>query len=129
MHYELIDNGKRGRLLSVHAYDTPIIGHNAFIPNVSLFESGRLVMFGGLEWDFGTGAIDTPAVVEASLVHDAFCWLTGAGLIPWECRAIADRHYREMLASRGTGFARRWAHWLAVRGNSKFIAYWQRGKP
>ncbi len=126
MHYRLIENGKRGELLSQHVFETPVVGYEAEMPGVSLLKSGTLIMDALLRWDFGTGAIDTPAVVEASLKHDAFCWLTDAGLIPWECREAADADYRDTLKSLGVGFVRRWAHWLVVRGNSKFNAYWKR---
>jgi hypothetical protein len=135
IHYDLIRrNGKTlGLLLSDIEHYTPVTGYEAEIEDTAskcrLAENGCLRTFAGFTWDFGSGpAIDTPAVVRASLSHDAFCLLTDRGLIPWECRAIADTYYREQLKRYGTGFFRRWWHYAGVRSYSKTVAYWSRTK-
>jgi hypothetical protein len=135
IHYDLVrrNNKTLGLLLSDIEFWTPILGHDAEIEATAskcrLAQNGCLHVFAGFTWDFGSGpAIDTPAVVRASLAHDALCLLTDRGLIPWECRAEADKYYRDTLKRYGTGFARRWYHWAGVRAYSKTIAYWSRDK-
>jgi len=133
IHYDLIrKNGQTlGLLLSDTDYNTPITGYEGEIElpasKCRLAQNGCLHVFAGFAWDFGSGpAIDTPAVVRASLAHDALCLLTDRGLIPWSCRARADAYYREMLREYGTGFARRWWQWAGVRAYSSTLGNWRR---
>jgi hypothetical protein len=128
IHYDLIDGGKRGRLLSGLEFEGPITGQsvNDWSLNLYLAPDGCLTLYAGFVWDFGSYALDTPAMVIASAAHDAYCVLTDRGLIPWECRAKADKYFRELLKENGVGFARRWWCWTGVRTYSKFWAYWKR---
>ena len=131
-HYELIAKGKRGRLLDTYAYHTPVKGYEAEIMErtirTRLSADGTLTVFYCTEWDFGSGpAVDTPAMVTASLAHDIFCHLTDRGLIPWECRAPADGYFRQVLKDCGNG-AWRHARWLGVRFYSTCLAKWRRKK-
>lgn len=135
IHYDLIrKNGKTlGLLLSDAQYAPPIYGKEAEIETPAsacrLDQIGRLHIFAGFEWDFGSGpAIDTPAVIRASLAHDALCLLTDNGLIPWECRAKADAYYRHLLMVYGASKMRAWYQWAGVRAYSKSVAYWKRTK-
>lgn len=159
IHYDLIrQQGKMcGLLLSDVESHTPIYGYEAEIElpasRCRLVKTGTLRTFAGFVWDFGSGpAIDTPAVIRASLDHDALCLLTDKGLIPWKCRAMADKYYRDSLAqyspqiptlrqvvdSKGVALAqagpatfalaRRWWQWAGVRVYSKTVAYWRRTK-
>jgi hypothetical protein len=129
INYELIDGGKRGRLLSALYFTTPIKGHTAYFYDLAHLEhNGELTIFAGFEWDFASGAIDTPAMVIASAAHDVFCLMTDLGLLPWECRAQSDKYFRDLLKAEGVGFARRWYCWAAVRAYSKTVAYWRRKK-
>jgi hypothetical protein len=130
IHYELTHRGKRGLLLQDVQYPTPIIGHAAQIDEngmrCQIERGGTLTVYSGFSWDFGSGpAIDTPSVVYASLAHDAFCHLTNRRLIPWTCRAIADRYYRELLKMNGTSLPRRWWQWAAVSIYSQGVARWR----
>jgi len=123
---------RRGRLNSPHYFDTPITGYSGdvFYTNkaCSLAPDGRLTCYAGMEWDFATGAIDTPAMVIASMAHDAFCYMTNLGALPWEVRKKADDYFRDLLRGQGASWPRsRWC-WAAVRFNSKFISYWKRPK-
>lgn len=84
-----------------------------------LREDGTLILYPGFTWDFGSGpAIDTPDVVIASLCHDALGWLIENKKLPNKYRKVSDRLYRELLKENGTGFFRRWYHYLAVRAYS-----------
>lgn len=126
--YELIDHGKRGRLLSPLHFPSPIEGYEVCAPTFCLDEGGNLTLHVGFEWDFGSYAIDTPGMVRASAMHDAFCILTDRGELPWECRAQADKYFRQLLKEYGTGPVRSVWCWLGVRSYSKFVAYFKRSK-
>lgn len=134
----LIWNGRGGELTADVEYWTGITGHRLDFARVvatkygpawvdcSLFDDGRLAVRTGTQWDFGSGpAVDTPAVVIASLAHDMICHLTNYRLIPWQCRAMGDRMYRVMLEQNGAGLVRRGVHWIGVRGYSELIARWR----
>lgn len=130
IHYELIDGGKRGRLLSPLEFETGITGHCVNDPSFAFYlaPDGNLTLYTGYEWDFGSYALDTPAMVLASAAHDAFCLMTDQGLLPWSVRAQSDKYFRDLLSENGVGFARRWWCWAGVRGYSKFVAYWKAQK-
>ena len=133
--YKLLSK-RKGLVTGVIEFHSPIIGYHARISRIidgkqvqcELYPTGLLVVFPDTVWDFGTGAIDTPDVVRASLAHDMFCHLTDSGLIPWQCRRLADQYYRDLLLQYGSGRLRANMHFLAVRANSKFNAYWRRTK-
>lgn len=130
IHYSLIEGGKRGLLHSALQFETPIKGYsvNRLDLGFYLAPDGLLTDYEGFKWDFGSRAIDTPGMVIASAFHDPFCTMTDLGLIPWECRAIADKHFRELLKENGVSFPRRWWCWTGVRSYSKFVAYWRAEK-
>lgn len=133
--YDLIRGGKAGRLTAPAEFLTGITGHDASIDYrrisghlvaCSLSPDGRLAVRADTEWDFGSGpAIDTPAVVIASLPHDMLCHMTNLRLLPWSCRADADRMYRVMLAQNGVRFLRRWWQYVGVRAYSEALARWK----
>lgn len=128
-YYELIANGKRGRLLDAYSYHTPIKGYEAEImertTRCRLAADGTLVVFFCTEWDFGSGpAVDTPAMVAASLAHDMFCELTNRRLIPWECRKMSDGYFLHILAACGNG-PWRYARWAGVSLYSQLVARWR----
>jgi len=128
IHYELIENGKKGRLLSNTTYNTQIV--HKFISYdrgdfcCDLYRDGRLLVYRGSIWDFGTGSIDTPAMVYASLEHDALCKLTNARLLPWKYRFIADKGLWNTLGSKGATLSRLWRV-PAVMIYSQLFARWK----
>lgn len=127
--YELIKNGKWGRLLEDYAYYTPIKGYFADMRlenfHCSLREDGFLVIYSDSEWDFGSGpAVDTPAMVIASLAHDAGCHMTNHRVLPWECRARFDAYFRELLKTNGNGLWR-YVRWAGVVTYSQLVARWK----
>lgn len=129
VNYALIWNGRGGRLRSPAIFQTGIPFAAEFRTDTvscALAADGTLNIDVGTEWDFGSGpAVDTPAVVIASLAHDMICHLTNYRLIPWQCRAMGDRMYRVMLEQNGAGLVRRGVHWIGVRGYSELIARWR----
>ena len=143
-HYELARNNTWGVILSDHAMCTPITGHTAVFNNrefhCSLTDDGELIIYEGSVWDFASGpALNTPAMVAASLMHDAFCHMTNNGKLPWSCRAQADGYFAQMIRDHGprggllgwrtglTYLSSGW-RWLAVSANSQLIARWSRTK-
>jgi hypothetical protein len=127
---------QRGMTTGTISFHSPITGYSATLNRevgnkwvrCELFANGLLLVYPETTWDFGTGAIDTPDVVRASLAHDMFCHFTDLGLIPWKCRKVADRYYRELLIQYGCLRIRAWKQWSAVRLYSKTVAYWRREK-
>lgn len=131
-HYETFKrNGKIwGRLLSDHKYKTPITGFDVVIESrqgARLKPSGILHIYAMSEWDFGSGAIDTPAMVYASLAHDVFCEMTDKGILPWECRFEADKYFWTCLSEGGAIVSRFWRV-PAVMLYSQLFARWRREK-
>lgn len=112
IHYKTIEGGRKGRLLSDITYQTKIIGHRVTFDDngmrCDLFVDGRLRVYTPSKWDFGTFAIDTPAMVYASLEHDALCNMTNARLLPWKYRFIADKGLWSTLTNEGAKLSRFW---------------------
>ena len=111
-----------GELREGFAYLTDVHGCNVHTEFITLHPDGLLEIDAGYVWDFGTGAVDTPDMVAASLVHDAGCDLTNEGVIPWAFRREFDREFRRVLAEYGTPLPRRWWCWAVVRINSILLA-------
>jgi hypothetical protein len=123
--YELLDNG-HGRLTASMVFHTPITGYTALDGHAFLTPDGVLSADIGYEWDFASGpAIDTPAMVRASIAHDIFCSMTNKRLIPWECRAKSDRYFADLLKHYKVGKVRRLYSWMAVSAYSQLIAKWK----
>lgn len=126
--FELLPDGW-GTLGEGLLFETGILGYTAKLPEPhqsELSEVGTLMLHPGFTWDFGSYAIDTPAMVIASSAHDALCLMTDKGLLPWSVRARSDKLFREVLQAHGVGLFRRWWCWAGVRAYSKTIAYWKR---
>lgn len=121
----------RWRTINDEQYETPIKGYSLIWGNgefrCRLYEDGRLLIYAGSVWDLGTGAIDTPAMIYASLPHDAFCLMTNSGVLPWECRMMADKYFKQCLKDAGAGWTALWRFPLVVL-NSQTIARMKRGK-
>ena len=127
--YKLVDHNRRGMLLETVCFGTEIRGHAGEIEHCCLMSDGRLYVRSGFVWDFGSGAIDTPAMVRASLAHDALCILTNARAVPWKVRKQGDRLFRVLLKKHSPpgilSFASRWWRWAAVSIYSQGIARWK----
>ena len=112
---------RKGRLKRDYNYfATPIMGYRESISSpltdrCSIYENGHLRVHTGFEWDFATGAIDTPDMVKASLAHDALCGLINHGKLPASEQKAADKFFRKVLKECGTSWFRRWYAYLAVR--------------
>jgi hypothetical protein len=127
IHYKN-KGGKGGILLSEIAYQTKVYGHSVSFDRDSihcdLFVDGTLLVYPNTEWDYGTFAIDTPAMVYASLEHDVLCKLTNYRLIPWKYRFIADKGLWSTLGSQGAKVSRLWRT-PAVMIYSQFVGRWK----
>src|SRR6056297_2087260 len=111
IHYKL-RKGKNdlAEVLGKKTFSTPVRGHyvedNHPSTKSKLEKNGDLTVYPGFVWDFGSGAVDTPDMIEPSLVHDAFCHMTDNRYIPWSCRKVADKLFYTMLRERGCGWFR-----------------------
>jgi len=137
INYELIRKNRWGRLLEPVELYTDIKGHTAELRTIDaqadLHDDGRLYIYAGTEWDFGSGpAVNTPEMVRASLVHDIFCHMTNYRLVPWEVRWQGDRLFRQHIKKYAP--KRRWFNpmrywhvprWVAVASYSQGIARWK----
>lgn len=111
--------GKKGVLVEDYVFDdTPFVGHSINVGNIVLTHHGVLYIKHGYVWDFGTGAVDTPSMVYASLGHDAMCDLNNAGLLKGTdiTQRRIDRWFLSLLKEAGMGWFRRAYVYLAVRG-------------
>jgi len=126
--YELIKGGKYGKLLADEYYQTAITGHRVSYDRnamrCDLYPDGMLVVYKDSEWDFGTFAIDTPAMVVASLEHDAFCNMTNSRDLPWSCRLQADKNFWNRLTENGATISRLWRV-PGVMLYSQLVARWK----
>lgn len=97
-------------------YPTEITGYLAASEKVTLAEDGWIWVRKGYVFDYGSGpAIDDPAMVYASLIHDALYELMQAGQLPWSERKKADQLLRKMLRHAGASKLRAWYVYHAVR--------------
>lgn len=127
-----------GRLLGTVMLHTGVTGHSAKLDGDKtpmrgqLFESGQIVIEKGSEWDFGTGAVNTPSMVRASLPHDFFCHITNLRLVPWSVRRKSDADFRRQLKHYQPDYfilnplrLNRWWRWSGVSLYSQVVARWR----
>lgn len=120
--FGLLGRKKHGILRNrSRTYHTKVMGHEVSVASpdhrkADLFPDGRLVAYYGYCWDFASGAVDTPDMVDASLCHDVLCDMIVRKMLPKEAQSVADLDFRERLKHNGTGSIRRWYSYLAVRG-------------
>ena len=112
-HYALTKKG--GVLLTNFGAQTGITGRTAESKYVSLYKSGYMKFHKGFSWDFGTGAIDTPAVILASLVHDGLTNLIAFSKLPQACRQQVDKEYKRYLKIGGMSCPRRQWQYHGIR--------------
>lgn len=96
-------------------FNTPVVGYSIGVPKIQLLHDGQLVISKGFVWDYASGAIDTPAMIYASLPHDAFWILRKQGKLPKKAFGVVDAYFRQCLEDAGEGWLRRWYAWSAVR--------------
>lgn len=118
-HYDLID-GESGKLLADYVYTTSVMGYNIETQYIRLTQFGTITIRKGFEWDFATGAIDDPAMVAGSVVHDALYWLIRKNLLGRQHRKTADKDFKRILKAGGVGRFRRNYCYLAVRLGGAF---------
>jgi hypothetical protein len=80
-----------------------------------LYEDGQLFIRAGFPWDGATGAFDTRSIIGPSAVHDIFCELINAGLLPRHMQALVDEQFRLHEALEKMGWLRRMWTYFAVR--------------
>jgi len=76
-----------------------------------LYPSGLLIIRTGYAWDGASGpGLDTPNILRGSLVHDALYQLIQEGLLPLECKQIADTLLYKICREDGMSWIR--AQWV-----------------
>lgn len=120
--YDLYKNG--GILTEDFITTTRIKGRTCTTDEIHLEPTGELWIREGKEWDFGTGAVDTPAVIMASLVHDILCELIQWGKLPTTLRKKIDKEYLRYLKLGGMPWYRRYWQYYAIRFYVKFVKPW-----
>lgn len=106
-----------GVLVEEFVVSTPVKGYNCRTTYICLSNDGTLKLFSGFRWDFGSGpAIDNPAMVYASIAHDAFYDLIKLKKLPRsKVRATVDRFFRDQLLEANVSPFRAWYAWIGVR--------------
>ena len=92
-------------LKEVYEFETGITSNSGgSIARVVFSDSGHLSIGAGFDWDGGS---DDPAMLTATLAHEALYALIYAGEIDKQHRVSADKYYREVLKLCGIGLMRR----------------------
>jgi hypothetical protein len=116
-------------LESPHTFQTGITGYWGRIGRVSIDQEGMLTIQQGFIWDGATGpAFDDPAMLVASLAHDATCILSSH--LGFRFRRAGDGFFRDVLLANGAPRFRAWYSYLAVTAYSykvRFTAWQLRG--
>lgn len=116
-------NGKpsliRATLLKEQSYKSkikPLQGVIFKFKGGRLEPDGTVVLDAGFEWDFATGAFDTPDIIRASAYHDFICNAVDAGALPVEYRRMGDDMFRDIAKEDGMPIWRRaWTHFAVVK--------------
>ena len=104
------------KLTEPESRQTTIVGFTLALPHVLLAEDGMIFVSEGYIYDYASGpAINNPAMVYASLIHDAFYDLLKRGRLPQDQRKRADKLFRNMLLEAGASPIRAGYAYLAVR--------------
>jgi hypothetical protein len=103
------------RLESPHTFHTGIEGFAARAGAVEIKADGTLLIGAGFRWDGASGpACDNPAMLVASLAHDATCILHNTSGLPFGFRRMGDVFFRTLLMANGSHWLRAWYTYLAV---------------
>ena len=121
--FDLTEDGKKGILVHRYQKQTSLRGVYAVSRDgkIMLYNNGIIVGAKGYRWDFGSGAVDTPAVLAASLVHDMFCDLIAQERLPSKHRKAVDKIYMELLKEGGMSWIRRQWQYRGIRMYVRFI--------
>ena len=77
---------------------------------------GTIILDDGFEWDFATGAFNTPDIIRASAYHDFICNAVDVGALPVEYRRMGDDMFRDIAKEDGMPIWRRaWTHFAVVK--------------
>jgi len=121
IHYDR--SRHRALLQEPFRFKTDFKGRSAQISGASLHPDGTVIGHHGYEWDLGTGAVETMAMVVSSLQHDILTDMIYLGVLPEEDRDTINELFRKELMywSRSRKFEKHWswARWAAVASYGK----------
>jgi hypothetical protein len=97
--------GYKYQLVEDYSVVVPITGYDIALEwtdYISLTKDGLLTIKDGYAWDGCSGPTwDDKTNMRAGLVHDALYQLMRLGLLPLECRPIADKLFYDMCLEDG----------------------------
>jgi len=112
--------GYKYQLAEDYTVQTNILGFSISIEYIILTPSGLLTVRKGYAWDGCSGPTkDDKTNMRGGLGHDAKYQLMRMGLLPIECRKIADKELRQDCLDDGMNRFRAWyyfegvEHWAA----------------
>jgi len=124
--YDRVDH--QGMLIEPFRFKTRVTGHNVYLTAAELRADGTLFCYVGCRWDFGTGAVDTVAMIISSLQHDVMCRMINDGHLPKSLQSEVDKDFRKALRywTVGQTLEYYWsgARYRAVRTYSKIKEWW-----
>lgn len=95
---------------------TAVIGQQIDTHYCTLFDNGLLLLKSGFIWNGPSGpAINTPATLMPSALHDCLYRLIQEGELEKDHREASDYTYRDSLKTWGVPLWRRLLHFRAVR--------------
>lgn len=90
--------------------------------DATLHVNGLLEIQPGFRWDMGTGTLDDPPMMVASLAHDAIGRICDEDRrVPWWVRREGDRLFRVTLIEFGASPYRAWVLYAGV----SLYSYWK----
>jgi hypothetical protein len=103
-------------LIETFTVQTIVRSFSAKMQFCELHPDGRLTIHAGYCWDGATGALDTDDILLASCIHDIFCEMIAAGLLPVYSQALADEEFRLVERRQNMPWYRRFWTYMVVRG-------------
>ena len=89
-------------------YDHPLEGHWQDVDSHEFIaiQNNTLYISKGYAWDGASGAVDSPDIMRASLVHDAMYQLMREGLLDEKYKGYADKLLRDICIEDGMSIIR-----------------------
>ena len=112
MQYE---GGYKYQLKKDEVIETGITGYMIASDYATLDSSGKLTIFKGYAWDGCSGpTYDCDKSMTPSLAHDTLYCLMQDGLLPSDCKTLADNLFYKLLIDRKFNLGRARAYFIAV---------------
>jgi hypothetical protein len=118
--YQLVEDYSK---TNGHCFQTGILGFDIKTQFITLTPDGFLDIKAWYAWDGCSGpTYDDDTNMRGGLIHDALYQLMRLGLLPMECRAIADKILKQECLKDGMWKIRAWWYFEGVDHFAKFAA-------